>query len=208
MDALKKQAQEAKRFANLVRQLRTLGLDEFGIQQILGMGAEQGTAAAKELIAGGQDAISQANTYYQQVTRAGNQLGQTLATDFYQAGVDSAKAMIEGIARQIFLLQPEIDRITAAMVEQFRTKIEVTIDAILNPINNPTPPSPTRSSASSVGGARLGGMSYASSQPAGTNVNITIKAGVGDPVEIGKQVVQALQAYQRRTGAIKIKVAD
>lgn len=40
----------------------------------------------------------------------------------------------------------------------------------------------------------------------GTTINVTINAGVGDPNEIGRQVVSALQAYQRRAGSIPIKV--
>jgi hypothetical protein len=39
------------------------------------------------------------------------------------------------------------------------------------------------------------------------NINITVNTGVGDPVAIGKSVVDALQAYQRRSGALQIKVA-
>jgi len=38
-------------------------------------------------------------------------------------------------------------------------------------------------------------------------INITVNTGVGDPVAIGKSVVDALQAYQRRSGALQIKVA-
>ena len=41
----------------------------------------------------------------------------------------------------------------------------------------------------------------------GGNINVTVNTGVGDPVAIGKSVVDALQAYQRRSGALQIKVA-
>jgi hypothetical protein len=44
-------------------------------------------------------------------------------------------------------------------------------------------------------GAGMGGM------------NITINTGVGDPVAIGKAVVDALQAYQSRSGPLPLKVA-
>lgn len=40
----------------------------------------------------------------------------------------------------------------------------------------------------------------------GSGINVYITAGVGDPNEIGRQVVAALQAYQRRAGSIPIKV--
>lgn len=39
------------------------------------------------------------------------------------------------------------------------------------------------------------------------DVYITVQAGVGDPVAIGKSVMDVLQAYQRRVGALNLKVA-
>ena len=53
---------------------------------------------------------------------------------------------------------------------------------------------------------RSGGMSAAAAASGG-DVYITVQAGVGDPVAIGKSVVDALQAYQRRVGALNLKVA-
>jgi len=41
---------------------------------------------------------------------------------------------------------------------------------------------------------------------AGNTYQITVQAGVGDKVEIGKQVVAVLQAYEKRLGGIPIKV--
>jgi hypothetical protein len=56
-------------------------------------------------------------------------------------------------------------------------------------------------SLSDVGGS-LGGTAAGAfmGKGAGTNVNITVNAGVGDPVAIGKSVVDALNAYKARTG--------
>ena len=53
---------------------------------------------------------------------------------------------------------------------------------------------------SDVGGG-LGGAAAGAFMTAGTNVNITVNAGVGDPVAIGKSVVDALNAYKARTGS-------
>jgi hypothetical protein len=45
--------------------------------------------------------------------------------------------------------------------------------------------------------------------PAGSggDVYITVQAGVGDPTAIGRSIVEALQAYQRRVGTLNLKVA-
>lgn len=43
--------------------------------------------------------------------------------------------------------------------------------------------------------------------PTGGDVYITVQAGVGDPTAIGRSIVEALQAYQRRVGALNLKVA-
>jgi hypothetical protein len=34
------------------------------------------------------------------------------------------------------------------------------------------------------------------------NINVTVNTGVGDPVEIGKSIVDALTAYKSRTGSL------
>lgn len=41
----------------------------------------------------------------------------------------------------------------------------------------------------------------------GGDVYITVQAGVGDPTAIGRSIVEALQAYQRRVGTLNLKVA-
>jgi len=41
----------------------------------------------------------------------------------------------------------------------------------------------------------------------GLGMNITVNTGVGDPVAIGKSVVDALKAYQSRSGPLPLKVA-
>lgn len=41
----------------------------------------------------------------------------------------------------------------------------------------------------------------------GSGITVNVSAGVGDPVEIGRQVVVALQAYQRRSGSLPLKVS-
>ena len=40
----------------------------------------------------------------------------------------------------------------------------------------------------------------------GGGITVNIQTGVGDPIEIGRQVVTALQAYQRRSGSLPLKV--
>ena len=39
------------------------------------------------------------------------------------------------------------------------------------------------------------------------NFYITVNAGIGDKAEIGKEVVAALQAYEKRIGKLPIKVS-
>jgi len=54
---------------------------------------------------------------------------------------------------------------------------------------------------SDVGGS-VGGAAANAFMGAGTNVNITVNTGVGDPVAVGKGVVDALNAYKARTGSL------
>ena len=62
------------------------------------------------------------------------------------------------------------------------------------------------------GGERIsgprGGRTGGDAGGAGTTVNVTIVAGIGDPMEIGRQLVDVLSEYTRQTGPADINVRE
>ncbi len=80
LDQLKSQASAIKSFASNLGKLQAQGLSMSAVQQILSMGAVEGSALAEMLLQGGKSAIQQVNQAFSGVSAAGMTLGQQLAT--------------------------------------------------------------------------------------------------------------------------------
>ena len=96
LSELSNQAAKAQAFAGKVSKLIKMGLSESGINQILGSGQDAGTDIANQLISGGAGAIKQANGLLAATDAVAKKLGDQGANKFYQAGVDQAKAQVQG----------------------------------------------------------------------------------------------------------------
>jgi len=96
LSELSNQAAKAQAFAGKVSKLIKMGLSESGINQVLGAGQDAGTEIANQLISGGAGAIKQANGFLSATDAAAKKLGDQGAKKFYQAGVDQAKAQVQG----------------------------------------------------------------------------------------------------------------
>ena len=94
---LAKQAENATDFANKVKQLVVIGLNERGIRQVLDAGFEAGSKIADEIIAGGATMVQQVNTLVDSIFGVAEQVGDFGAVAFYDAGVKQAEAMVAGI---------------------------------------------------------------------------------------------------------------
>ena len=97
LQGLATQAQNATDFANKVKQLVVLGLNERGIRQVLDAGFEAGGQIADEIIAGGATIVQQVNTLVDSIFGVAEQVGEFGAVAFYDAGVKQAEAMVAGI---------------------------------------------------------------------------------------------------------------
>lgn len=101
MQGLINQANAAKTFADKVKQLVQLGLSERGLRQVLDAGFESGTLIADQIILGGTTVVQQINDLVASVAAVADEVGIQAAQNFYQAGVDSAQALVNGILSQL-----------------------------------------------------------------------------------------------------------
>lgn len=122
IEGLRVQAEKAKAFAEVVRQLIAAGLSPAALQQVIAAGADAGTAIGSELLAGGSAAITEANTLVSDITAVADEVGQYGAAAFYQAGVDAAQAQVDAITQKIEALTPKLmrmmDRLSAKLQRQ------------------------------------------------------------------------------------------
>jgi hypothetical protein len=91
------QATQATEFADKVKKLVVLGLNERAIRQVLDAGFEAGSKIADSIIIGGSTVVEQINTLVDSVFSVADQVGQFGAVAFYDAGVKQAEAMVAGI---------------------------------------------------------------------------------------------------------------
>jgi predicted nucleic acid-binding Zn-ribbon protein len=112
VQGLVSQANAAKTFADKVKQLIQLGLSERGIRQVLDAGFESGTLIADQIILGGSTVVQQINELVASVAAVADEVGIQGAQNFYQAGVDSAQALVNGILSQLSAAQAAYKALT------------------------------------------------------------------------------------------------
>lgn len=115
IEALNKQAKDATTFADKVKQLIVLGLNERGIRELLSAGYEAGSLIADQLIAGGTTVVQQINTLLDSVNIVAETVGRLGAETFYQQGVDQGNALVAGIKASLASAQAELDRLRESL---------------------------------------------------------------------------------------------
>jgi hypothetical protein len=144
-------AETAEGFADQIEALRLAGASLEVIEQIARLGAKTGGRVIAELLAGGSEAITQANSLVDAVESAAARAGQGAAEQFFGAGVRSAKQFVRAIEATIPELQSVLDRI-ADMIEKSlgvrpnvdltgreKTFIDPTSPGAPTPVPGPTP---------------------------------------------------------------------
>lgn len=110
LKGLAEQATQATTFADKVKKLVVLGLNERAIRQVLDAGFEAGSKIADSIIIGGSTVVQQINTLVDSVFTVADQVGEYGAIAFYDAGVKQAEAMVEGIKSQLAQAQAELKK--------------------------------------------------------------------------------------------------
>lgn len=100
MDQLKIQAKKAVDFGAQIKTLIAMGLTGDSVSEIAKAGVDVGATIAKNLIDGGAQAITDTNAMVKSVNDLANSLADTTSKQFYQAGVDQAKAAVDGYISQ------------------------------------------------------------------------------------------------------------
>lgn len=121
---LKKQIEDTKEFANALQRARDLGLNDETYQDLL----QSGTASLpflNDLLEGGQAGIDQLNDLSDQLDTAGASLGKQASSALYQAGVDSAQGLVDGLKKQQAAIEKQMDVIADAMVKAIKKHLGI-----------------------------------------------------------------------------------
>jgi hypothetical protein len=225
LKGLSDQATQATLFANKVKQLVVLGLNERAIREVLKAGFEAGSKIADEIIAGGTTIVGQVNNLVDAVDSVANQVGEFGAQTFYQAGITQGEALVAGIRAALENAKEDLRKLTALLTGQPSTA-EVTLkDGKKNEvIRTFIPPDETgrlglnRFSRLAKGGIVMGPtnaligeagpeaivpLSGANSAKMGATYNIVVNAGIGTSgSQVGKEIVDAIKKFEKTSGPV------
>jgi hypothetical protein len=211
-----------------------LGINSPLMQAVIAEGAGSGTAIAQSLIDSGAEGINQATGMLTAAQGAADEIGLLAANNFYGAGLESAQQTVNafvdrfgvnGKARQ--RLMTLMDNLANAM----RRETTITVTTINRVVSQAVDGKRAMGGPVAAGKAYLvgergpevvvmgqqsgyvvpnhdiaGTMSGGgSSSMAGTTINLTVNAGMGTQgAEVGRQIVDALKAYERRNGSVYV----
>lgn len=181
---LRKAIFEGTQFKAFIDKLKTMKLNDTSLRQIIDAGPEQGLAAARALVAGGQQAITGpggVNALQTSLEALGNKASTAANGMFYQNGVDMAQTLVDGLQSQASALEKAMekigDRMAAAWVSKLSPK---SLAALLNKISATSVPVPK-------GTVQKGGTTKTAT---GASVDVHITGPVGD-IAAAKQIGKA-----------------
>ena len=156
---LQKGVDSAEAFSGQIQQLVKANASLELVSQIVQMGARTGGRIAAELLAGGAEAINQANRMVEAVSVAAATAGEMAARTFYGAGLASATAYVTALETQV---QPLLQNLLNSIAAQIASALRQPVNANLG---SGAPTNPTTAAIAAPFSAALG--AYAPTTPGG-----------------------------------------
>lgn len=208
-DELNAQANKTKTFGELVNRLLAAGLSQEALQQVIDAGVDSGTAIATELLASA-DGVLKANTLVAEVNTIANQVGLNSATAFKQAGVDAATNLVNAIDETVkkYKLKLSSKGLTAKQAKRLAKQfaVDVEFNFMTSGLGIPAlaeggiTTGPTMALIGDNPGGREAVIPLDRMGGLGNSYHIEVNAGVGNPVEIGREIVTAIKKYEKASG--------
>jgi hypothetical protein len=212
IENLREQVAGIKTYAANLQTLLERGLSQDALKYVLEAGGEAGAGIAAELVKGTTDLITGPGGINEMVAAAqtaADAVGMNAATRWYQAGVDQAAAIVDGIDAQLQALTPKLmarmDKIAAGLKRtvDVTVRIKEVVERIVG--GAPVTPRPL------VGASGMATSGFGGTSPFRQNnsqtVNVNVMGGLSTSAEIGQAVVNAIRAYNRSAGPANIAVA-
>jgi hypothetical protein len=127
--SLRKQLAAVVAYRKNVELLRSGGLSDAALQQILAAGVEGGSATAAGILSGGREAIDAVNSLTADIAQNASQLGTESSRWFYQAGVDSAQSLVDGLTAQQAALDAQAQQVASALIDQIKQVLGIVVDS-------------------------------------------------------------------------------
>jgi hypothetical protein len=122
--SLKKQVADTQTLADVMAKLRKMGLDDATYKAILAKGTDA-LPFAEQILAGGKDAINELKTLDTKMSNEAKALGSSASTALYQAGVDAAQGILDGLVKQRDKIATAMRNIAHVLVVEIKKELKI-----------------------------------------------------------------------------------
>jgi hypothetical protein len=221
-------------FQAQLKRLKEAGLNKTAFNNILQAGVEAGSATANALLDGGQAAIDEVNSLYDQFNAVSEATAEDATNVMYDGGISVIQGFIDGIVAEDTQLQQTAESIAKAFNNTFQKTVDdavVSLDKMIEDLL--AEQSKLETTAETLAAAfsatfktqvnnalkgikvsvpatvtlPTGVTSRNSTSTVTTNVDLVVNAGIGtNPVEVGKAVVDSISRYEKSSGTVFARV--
>ncbi len=116
---------QTRKFTTNMAVLLKRGLNKSTYEELIRQGPEAAGAYAQALVNGGRSAVGEVNSLTAQIDKAATGLGSTSSQVLYQAGVDAARGVVEGIKSQIEKIDAAADQVAKSLVKAVKKALGI-----------------------------------------------------------------------------------
>lgn len=123
-DAIRKATADNLKFKATLEQLRNLGLDDLTYKKFLeeGVGAQ---GFLDDLVSAGRSQVDEIDRITAELDKSAGDLGTQTSRELYQAGVNAAQGIVDGLASQQLVIEGQMDKIAQAMVAAIKKQLGI-----------------------------------------------------------------------------------
>lgn len=123
-NALKRETAANNKFRDSLANLRKMGMDDTTYNKLLAEGVEVQPFLDK-LINGGPEGVKNLNDLNAQLAASATSLGVQASKDLYQAGVDAAQGLVNGLSMSQKAIEMQMTKLAAAMVASIKRQLGI-----------------------------------------------------------------------------------
>lgn len=207
LSQLAARASVADQFTAIIEKLKGK-LNKTSLRQLLDQAAqgdlEGALATAQAIASGGPAAVAQINALTAQISKAGGKLGESASASLFAAGIRAAEGFAKGLKRQERRLDQAADRLADRLVDRIRKQLGIGKTSAPSTANRFSA-ADTHVSRTPAFDAYMRQVSRTASA-GGNTYSITVNVPVGaDPIETGRQITKAIDAYEKAGGRKKVR---
>lgn len=124
VEDLRKQIADTQAFGTAIQRLRELGLSDVMYKELLAKGPAA-LPFINDILASGKDGVNELNKLSKQMGDIAWGLGNRASINLYQAGVDAAQGLVNGLNAQAKNLEAMMDKLAGTMVNAIKKKLGI-----------------------------------------------------------------------------------